>query len=508
MQKSLVPNAGTVSFAGWTKPVAEPEIAVHMGKDLASGADRSATIAAIAALGPAIELADLNPPPDDVEVALAGNIFHRHVILGPPDPGRAGAKLDGLVGHIFRRGALAAKQENVEALIGEMIGIVQHVAGTLAAHGEKLAPAMLINRLYRPPPFIEPDETEFAYLEPERASVNSAGNQRQFRKLTLPLRVLPSANNRQKRQLGAGIDTHIAASALAYCSRIARRNAQGSIKIGVILPYSGQFADTATQIDNGIKLYMKQNGDSVAGKKIEIIRKDVGGIAPDVAKRLAQELVVRDNVDILAGFVLTPNALAACAVSEEAKKLMVIMNAATSIITTKSPYCTRTSLTLPMVTETLGAWASKNGVKKSYTMWSATALATIPEEVTTAPSSGRGEITGSCAWRSPIRTSRLSSAPRTSIRKRSSCSFPQVPTCGDREGVVGAWRQPEGHQGHGHRRVDRRFRHQADGRRRARYHHGVALRPQSRFEDEQGLRRRVQEGQQWRQSELPRGRRL
>jgi len=168
MQKSLVPNASTVSFAGWTKPVAEPEIAVHMGKDLASGADRAATIAAIAALGPAIELADLNPPADDVEVTLAGNIFHRHVILGPPDPTRAGAKLDGLVGHVFRRGALTAKQEKVEALIGEMIGIVQHVAGTLAAHGETLrAGDVIITGSIVPPPIIEPDETEFAYaLEP------------------------------------------------------------------------------------------------------------------------------------------------------------------------------------------------------------------------------------------------------------------------------------------------------------------------------------------------------
>src|SRR5437763_3431591 len=104
--------------------------------------------------------------------------------------------------------------------------------------------------------------------------------------------------------------------------------AQDTIKIGVILPYSGQFADTANQIDSGIKLYMKQHGDTVAGKKIEVIRKDVGGIAPDVAKRLAQELVVRDKIDILAGFVLTPNALAACDVAEEAKKMMVIMNAA------------------------------------------------------------------------------------------------------------------------------------------------------------------------------------
>src|SRR5208337_5612246 len=91
--------------------------------------------------------------------------------------------------------------------------------------------------------------------------------------------------------------------------------AQQAIKIGVILPFSGQFADTGIQLDNGIKLYMQQHGDTVAGKKIEVIRKDVGGIAPEVAKRLAQELVVRDNVDILAGFALTPNAIAAADVS-------------------------------------------------------------------------------------------------------------------------------------------------------------------------------------------------
>ena len=145
-------------------------------------------------------------------------------------------------------------------------------------------------------------------------------------------------------------------------------SAQDTIKIGVILPYSGQFADTGVQMDNGIKLYMKQHGDTVAGKKIEFIRKDTGGIAPDVAKRLAQELVVRDNVDILAGFVLTPNALAAGDVSAEAKKFMVVMNAATSIITTKSPYMARTSVTLPQVNEPFGTWATKNGVKKAYTM--------------------------------------------------------------------------------------------------------------------------------------------
>src|ERR1700677_4111623 len=145
-------------------------------------------------------------------------------------------------------------------------------------------------------------------------------------------------------------------------------NAQDSVKIGLIMSYSGQFADTAAQIDNGIKLYVKQHGDTVAGKKIELIRKDTGGIAPDVAKRLSQEAIVRDGADILAGFSLTPNALAAADVSAEAKKFMVVMNAATSIITTKSPYIARTSGTTPMLNQTLGTWAAKHGIKTVYTM--------------------------------------------------------------------------------------------------------------------------------------------
>jgi branched-chain amino acid transport system substrate-binding protein len=145
-------------------------------------------------------------------------------------------------------------------------------------------------------------------------------------------------------------------------------SAQGTIKIGLILPYSGQFADTATQMDNGIKLYLAQKGETVAGKRIEIIRKDSGGPAPEVAKRLAQELVVRDRVDILAGFILTPNALAASDISEQAKKPMVIMNAATAIITTKSPYSVRVSMTVPQITEPFGQWVARSGVKKAYTM--------------------------------------------------------------------------------------------------------------------------------------------
>src|ERR1044072_947806 len=96
-------------------------------------------------------------------------------------------------------------------------------------------------------------------------------------------------------------------------------NSENAVRVGVILALSGQFADSGAQMLNGIKTYMKEHGDTVGGKKIELIVKDTGGVAPDVAKRLAQELVVRDKVDILAGFTLTRNALAAADVSAEAK---------------------------------------------------------------------------------------------------------------------------------------------------------------------------------------------
>lgn len=157
--------------------------------------------------------------------------------------------------------------------------------------------------------------------------------------------------------------------AAALATAFGATHAQQTVKIGMINVLSGQFADAGTQLDNGVKTYLKQHGDSVAGKRIEIIRRDAGGVAPDVAKRLAQELVVRDKVDILAGFLLTPNAMAAGDVSAEAKKFMVVMNAATSIIITKSPYMIRTSVVLPQVMETFGTWAAtKAGLKQTYTM--------------------------------------------------------------------------------------------------------------------------------------------
>src|SRR5262245_35334381 len=143
--------------------------------------------------------------------------------------------------------------------------------------------------------------------------------------------------------------------------------AQQPVKIGLVMAYSGQFADASSQMDNAVKLYVQKHGDTVAGRKIEFVRRDTGGV-PDNAKRLAQELVVRDKVDILAGFVITPEALSVADLSAEAKKLMVVMNAATSIITTRSPYIVRTSVTVPQINEAFGAWAYRNGVHKAFTM--------------------------------------------------------------------------------------------------------------------------------------------
>ena len=177
----------------------------------------------------------------------------------------------------------------------------------------------------------------------------------------------------------------------------------------MISAYTGQFADTATQIDNGIKLYMKQKGDTVAGKKIEIIRKDTGGPNPDVAKRLAQELVTRDNVDILAGFTLTPEALGASGVSAKAKKFMVIMNAATSVIITKSPYIVRTSVTLPQIADDARHLGRHEGRRhaRPTPWWPTSAPASTPRPGSRRPSRRRAARSWArCAWRSPTPTSR------------------------------------------------------------------------------------------------------
>ena len=159
-----------------------------------------------------------------------------------------------------------------------------------------------------------------------------------------------------------------ALAATATLSFAPGAQAQDTIKVGVIAAFSGPFADYGKQMEGGIKAWMAQHGDTVAGKKIQIIYKDSTGPAPEVAKRLAQELVVRDKVDFLAGFGLTPEALAVAPIAQQAKKPMIIMNAATSVITTKSDYIARFSMTLPQISAPMADWALKNKVKSVATV--------------------------------------------------------------------------------------------------------------------------------------------
>jgi branched-chain amino acid transport system substrate-binding protein len=138
------------------------------------------------------------------------------------------------------------------------------------------------------------------------------------------------------------------------------------LKIGLVVPLSGPFATTGQQMMNGVKLYVQQHGDTVAGRKVVLIVKDDTGVNPTITKREAQGLLINDKVDVLAGFGLTPGAFATAPLAQETHTPMVVMNAATSAITTKSDYITRTSTTLPQVAAPMATWAKENGVKKVY----------------------------------------------------------------------------------------------------------------------------------------------
>jgi branched-chain amino acid transport system substrate-binding protein len=144
-------------------------------------------------------------------------------------------------------------------------------------------------------------------------------------------------------------------------------SAQETVKIGLILPMTGPFASTGRQIEAAAKLYMQQKGDTVAGKKIQLILKDDTGTA-DVTKRLAQELIVNDKIAVMAGFGLTPLALAPAPLATQAKVPAVVMAAATATITEASPYIVRTSFTLPQATVPMAEWAAQNGIKKVATL--------------------------------------------------------------------------------------------------------------------------------------------
>ena len=147
LQSALLPSGSTVSLANWKKAAAEPEIAVHLGKDLPANADRATAMAAIAGLGPAIELADVDHPSEDVQGTLARDIYQRHIILGSNDTTRAGGVLDGLTCRVLRNGseiARASDPQPLQALTGELIDIVRHTANLLGAFGESLQAGQII----------------------------------------------------------------------------------------------------------------------------------------------------------------------------------------------------------------------------------------------------------------------------------------------------------------------------------------------------------------------------
>ena len=164
MQRALLLSGSTVSLKGYVKPVAEPEIAVRMVRDLAGGASAADAVAAIKEVLPAIELADLDPvpAPDNLDAVLAGDIFQRNVVLCGNT--RAGGSVAGLTSRLTRRGAEASRTTDPEALTGKFGDIVAHVANTLAAFGEKLSAGdVIITGSITPPISIEADETELAH---------------------------------------------------------------------------------------------------------------------------------------------------------------------------------------------------------------------------------------------------------------------------------------------------------------------------------------------------------
>src|SRR5947209_15521778 len=157
----------------------------------------------------------------------------------------------------------------------------------------------------------------------------------------------------------------LTAAALSYAGPALA--ADGTVKIGLIVPMTGGQASTGKQLDNAVRLYIQQHGDTVAGKKIEVILKD-DGANPENTKRLAQELIVNDKVQIIAGFGITPTALAAAPLATQAKVPEIVMLAGASVVTERSPYIVRTSFTLAQSAVIVGDWAPKNGIRKVATL--------------------------------------------------------------------------------------------------------------------------------------------
>ncbi len=160
--------------------------------------------------------------------------------------------------------------------------------------------------------------------------------------------------------------TLLASAALACLPLVGFAQAADPLRIGLIATYSGPYADYGRQFDAGVALYLKEHGGKIAGRPVEIIKKDTAGPAPDASKRMAQELVVRDKVQILTGLDFSPNAYAVGAIATQAKIPTVVMNASSSAITSSSPYVARLSFTVQQVSDPMARWMTRNGIKESY----------------------------------------------------------------------------------------------------------------------------------------------
>jgi branched-chain amino acid transport system substrate-binding protein len=166
-----------------------------------------------------------------------------------------------------------------------------------------------------------------------------------------------------RRRFLAALAAGAAAAAVPRIARAAR-----PLQIGLIVPLTGPFASTGRQIVAACRLYLARHGDAVAGRKVKLIVKDDTGLAPETTKRIAQDLIVQEHVDVLAGFGLTPLALATAPVATQARIPMIVMGAATSIIPQRSPFIVRSGFTLPQVTAPMAEWAVKNGIQRVVTM--------------------------------------------------------------------------------------------------------------------------------------------
>ena len=171
-----------------------------------------------------------------------------------------------------------------------------------------------------------------------------------------------------KRSTLAAITAIALAALAALASGGVAHAADEPLRIGLIATYSGPYADYGRQFDSGVALYLKEHGGKIAGRTVEIVKKDTGGPAPDAAKRFAQELVVRDKVQILTGLDFSPNAYAVAAIATQAKIPTIVMNASSSGLTNASPYVARLSFTVQQVSDPMARWMLRNGIRDAYTV--------------------------------------------------------------------------------------------------------------------------------------------